>query len=159
MSATWLDETKLAVAGGEGCVYILDTRTNQCLDRFQDEGSLKTTTISSTQHLLATGSTSGIVNIYNLNDYSAPIKAIENLTTNIDCLTFNPDGEILGLSSKWKANGARLYHCGAKSVFANWPKAGLAYPTAMAFAPQGDVLAVGNDEGNVHLYDLNYYKS
>jgi len=94
-----------------------------------------------------------------MNDYSAPVKVIENLTTNIDSLTFNPAGEILGIGSRWKANGARLYHCGAKTVFANWPSGGLAYPTAMSWSADGDLLALGNDEGNVHLYDMNYYKS
>jgi hypothetical protein len=106
---------------------------------------------------LATGSSNGVVNVYSHADYSTPVKSVMNLTTAIDTVQFHPSGDILAFSSRWKLNGARLFHTTARAVFANWPKAGLSYPTALTFSNDGATLLVGNDEGNTLPYTLNYY--
>jgi hypothetical protein len=36
------------VGGSEGGVYVLDTRSRQCIDKFTDEGSLRTTAVATT---------------------------------------------------------------------------------------------------------------
>ena len=62
---------------------------------------------------LATGSSSGVVNIYNINSLRSsasprPEKAILNLTTQIDNLRFNPSGEMLVMSSISKDTAVKV---------------------------------------------------
>ena len=54
--------------------------------------------VGSTQHTLAVGSSSGVVNVYDCEALAltAPKlrKSVMNLTTAIDNLTFSPDGQM-----------------------------------------------------------------
>ena len=47
-------------------VYMWDLRTFTALNKFTDDGSLSTTGLALSSHYLATGSSSGVVNIYSL---------------------------------------------------------------------------------------------
>merc|ERR1719210_2537022 len=98
------DGCHLYSVGEGGEVYIWDTRSQDCLAKFQDEGCVVGTAVDVSSHHLATGSSSGVVNIYSTSRLTEstqpkPDKAILNLTTQIDHLRFNNNGEMLALSS------------------------------------------------------------
>ncbi len=63
--------------------------------------------------------------------------------------------------SKWKKNAIRLVHIPSYTVFSNWPnfKTNLKFVTAAAFSANGRYLGVGNDAGNVYLYNLRHYNN
>jgi len=114
--------------------------------------------------LFAAGSDSGIVNIYNREEFLGgkrrPIKTIENLTTKVDCLKFNNDAQILALSSSMQKNSLKLIHIPSFTVFSNWPPPNrtLHYPRCLDFSPGGGFMAVVNAAGKVFLYKLHHYQ-
>ena len=83
------------------------------------------------------------------------------LTTSITSLAFNPDSQLLAMSSKYKKDAMRLVHVPSGTVFSNWPssKTPLHNVSTVAFSPGGAYLAVGNDRGRVLLYRLAHYNA
>ena len=71
---------------------------------FQDDGALHVTSVGHSTRHIAIGSDSGVVNVYNKDDVyksrSKPLRAVMNLTTEIDRTEFNSTGELLAISSK-----------------------------------------------------------
>lgn len=64
------DGTTLYTAGGDGILHAWDLRTRRCLARGVDEGCLNSSALAASPRgdLLATASTSGVVNMYNTGD-------------------------------------------------------------------------------------------
>ena len=62
------------------------------------------TSVGHSERYAAIGSDSGVVNIYNKDDiYKSsckPLRAVMNLTTEIDSTIFNSTGELLAITSK-----------------------------------------------------------
>ena len=105
-------------SGGDGLVYSWDMRTRRCLGQMVDCGNRDSAALalSSDGRYLATGSASGVVNVYGQDQCWArgggeraglqrpanptPLKEVMNLTTTVDKLTFSPDGQIL-VSMDW----------------------------------------------------------
>ncbi|KAJ3105561.1 U3 snoRNP protein [Phlyctochytrium planicorne] len=152
--------------GGDGEIYQWDLASRSCTHRFHDEGSLKVSTlsISADNSMLATGSNSGIVNVYNLSsalktDRPAPIKSLLNLATPISSLAFHPSSSALLFTSKMKKDALRIAHCPSLNVFSNWPTANtpLSYVNAVDWSPGGGFLAIGNDKGKALLYRLSAF--
>ena len=114
---------------------------------------------------LATGSSSGVVNIYNVNTLMAsvspkPEKAVLNLTTQIDNLRFNPSGEMLAMSSICKDTAVKILHLQTQTVFQNFPGTfSLGKVNSLAFSPGGGYMAVGNNKGASNLYRIAHYKN
>jgi len=158
------DGQQLLSHGGDGHVYHWDLRTRACIHKAVDEGCINGTAIctSPTRNLFATGSDSGIVNVYNREEFlggkKKPIKTIENLTTKVDFLKFNNDAQILAICSHMK-NSLKLIHVPSFTVFSNWPPANstLHHPRCLDFSPGGGFMAMGNAAGNVLLYKLHHY--
>ncbi|KAJ3190666.1 U3 snoRNP protein [Irineochytrium annulatum] len=103
--------------GGDGEVYQWDLATRQCVHRFADEGAMKTTTlaVSPDNAFIATGSGSGVVNVYGLSHALStptpkPIKSIMNLTTAISSLQFHPSSQAMMLASESKKDALRVVH-------------------------------------------------
>ncbi|DBB01100.1 hypothetical protein WJX77_009600 [Trebouxia sp. C0004] len=167
---------ELLTAGGDGVVHTWDLRTRRCLDRQIDEGCLNSTalTCSNSGSLFATGSSSGVVNVYDRQQSSkagvgvnrpvaacpaSPLHTFMNLTTTIDSLAFSPDSQVLAMGSRMKKDSLRLVHVPSYTVFKNWPtsRTPLGYIHSLCFSPKGGFLAAGNAKGKVLLYRLHHY--
>ncbi|KAG9458254.1 hypothetical protein H6P81_002762 [Aristolochia fimbriata] len=160
------DGRQLLSSGGDGHVYHWDLRTRRCFHKADDEGCMEGTALctSHDSKFFAAGSSSGIVNVYNRDDFLGgkrkPMKTIENLVTKIDGVKFNHDAQILAITSSMKKNSLKLVHVPSFTVFSNWPspKQTLQYPRSLDFSPGGGFMAVGNAGGKVLLYKLHHYQ-
>ncbi|KZV22518.1 hypothetical protein F511_09040 [Dorcoceras hygrometricum] len=159
------DGQQLLSSGGDGRIYHWDIRTMSCFHIGIDEGCINGSALctSPVGNLFAAGSDSGIVNVYDRDEFlglkKKPLKVIENLTTKVDFVKFNPDAQILAVSSRMKKNSLKLIHVPSFTTFSNWPPYNrtLQYPTCMDFSPHGGFMALGNAAGKVLLYKLHYY--
>ncbi|XP_022931221.1 U3 small nucleolar RNA-associated protein 18 homolog isoform X3 [Cucurbita moschata] len=157
---------QLLSSGGDGQVYHWDLRTRTCIHKGVDEGCINGTALGTSPNgaLFAAGSDSGIVNIYNREEFlggkKKPLKAIENLTTKVEFLKFNHDAQILAICSRMKKSSLKLIHVPSFTTFSNWPppKKNLQYPSCLDFSPEGGYMAVGNAAGKVLLYKLHHYR-
>ncbi|XP_047327028.1 U3 small nucleolar RNA-associated protein 18 homolog [Impatiens glandulifera] len=155
----------LLSSGGDGHVYHWDLRTRTCFHKGVDEGCIHGTSICTNPNgsLFATGSDSGIVNVYNREEYLGgkrkPMKTIENLTTKVDLMKFNQDAQILAIASTMKKNSLKLVHVPSFTVFSNFPQLNhpLHFPRCLDFSPGGGFMAMGNAAGKVLLYKLHNY--
>lgn len=151
-----------------GEVNIWDLSTHRIKNKWIDEGCLQgsTLSISPSGQLIATGSSQGIVNIYDSEkifnqQYPKPIKTISNLTTSINCLKFNSTSEILTLSSSEINNAVRLYHLKTKKVFENFPNSEAKFGriNLTSFSPNSGYIALANRKSRVLLYRLKHFKN
>jgi len=158
---------QLLSSGGDGHVYHWDLGTRKCIHKAMDDGSLAGISLCTSRDssLFATGSTSGIVNVYKRDDFLGgkrkPLKTIENLTTDVSEMKFNHDAQILAITSRKERNGMRLVHVPSLSVFQNWPgpRFSLHYPRCLDFSPGSGFLSVGHAGGKVLLYKLHHYQN
>ncbi|KAL3538568.1 hypothetical protein ACH5RR_001934 [Cinchona calisaya] len=159
------DGHQLLSSGGDGQIYHWDLRTRACFHKGVDEGCINGTSLctSPSGKLFAAGSDSGIINIYDRDDFLGgkrkPTKTIENLTTKVDFMKFNHDAQILAICSSMKKNSLKLVHIPSFTVFSNWPPSNrtLHYPRCLDFSPHGGFMAMGNAGGKVLLYKLHHY--
>ncbi|KAK7412182.1 hypothetical protein VNO78_03632 [Psophocarpus tetragonolobus] len=157
---------QLLSGGGDGQIYHWDLRTMTNMHKGVDEGCINGTALctSPSGTLFAAGSDSGIVNIYNREEFLGgkrkPIRTIENLTTKVDFMRFNHDSQILAICSGMKKSSLKLIHFPSYTVFSNWPRpnTSLHYPRCIDFSPGGGFMAVGNTSGKVLLYKLHHYQ-
>nr|CCA20987.1 U3 small nucleolar RNAassociated protein 18 putativ [Albugo laibachii Nc14] len=159
------DNRSLLSTGTDGQVYQWDLGSLRCVQVRQDEGSLGNLSIAASHNnrYFATGSCSGVVNVYSNQDWShkKPLKTFMHLTTAVDFLKFNSDAQILALASKGTKDALRFIHLPSFSAFSNWPTSGtpLNYISAIDFSPNSGYFACGNKRGRVLLYRLRHYAS
>lgn len=157
------DGQQLLSSGGDGHIYRWDLRTRRCIDKGVDEGSINGTALctSPVGNLFASGSASGIVNVYNSEEFIGgkrkPLKTVDNLTTQVDFMKFNHDSQVLAILSTMKKNSLKLVHIPSLTVFSGWPPKKLGYPRCVDFSPSNGLMAVGNAEKQVLLYKLHHY--
>ncbi|CAK0782784.1 hypothetical protein CVIRNUC_005979 [Coccomyxa viridis] len=169
------DGRELLTSGSDGVVHVWDMRMRRCLSRNVDEGCFSSTALaaSADSSLYATGSKSGVVNLYKyphrdqglhvgssgplLPTASSPAKTLMNLTTSVDTLAFSPDTQILAMASRMTKDALRLVHLPSYTVFSNWPtsRTPLGYVHSLAFSPGGGYLAIGTARGTALLYRLH----
>ena len=177
------DGTELLTSGSDGVVYLWDLKMQRCRERYIDEGSISGAALacSSDGKTFASGSSSGIVNVYQHPSSSemqrksttttthtgepqrplplCPIRALPHLTTTADAVQFSPDGQLLAIASRMKRDSLRLIHVPTLTAFSNWPtsRTPLQYVHSVCFSPGGGYVAVGNAKGRVVLYRLHHY--
>jgi len=137
------------------------------MGRVSDTGGFSTTklAVSPNGQLLATGSKMGSVNMFHISGETGlleadPFKTLMNLTTSITDLQFNHTSEMLAFCSKWQKNAFKLAHIPSYTVFRNFPNVApgvLKYPFCMRFSHDSEFLAMGNDEGKAHLFQLEHF--
>ncbi|CEP00674.1 WD domain, G-beta repeat [Plasmodiophora brassicae] len=156
------DGSELTAFSADGDVYVFDVGSLKCRTRFSDHGCVKATRVAvagNSKNIVATGSSTGVVNLY-ADGAPNPVKSIMSLTTAIDHLTFNHDGNLLIMASRQKQDALRIVHVPTRTVFPSWPtsQTPLHFVSAVAFAPDSRHLAIGNDRGRVLLYRLGCYE-
>lgn len=156
---------QLLSSGGDGHIYHWDLRTRTCFHKGVDDGCITGSSLCTSPggNLFAAGSDSGIVNIYNREEFLGgkrkPLKTVDNLTTKVDFMKFNHDAQILAISSRLTSKSLKLVHIPSFTVFSNWPppNKSLGHPTCLDFSPGGGFMAYGNAAGKVLLYKLHHY--
>lgn len=86
-----------------------------------------------------------------------PLRVFDHLTTPVSHLVFDPaHGQMLVMASRWKKNALRLVHLPSCTVYRNWPteKTPLGRISAVAVSQDGAYLAVGNEKGQVRLWQV-----
>ena len=95
-----------------GDIYVWDMKSRSLVTKFTDEGTLVGSAMAASQDYLATGSSWGVVNLYERPEKCSsspkPIKAFMNLVTRISSLKFNSTQQILAMASDEKDNHAKL---------------------------------------------------
>ncbi|POW08225.1 hypothetical protein PSTT_07660 [Puccinia striiformis] len=176
--------TQLLTIGNNAEVSIWDLRMNKILGTWFDDGGFNPTKITTTDqdciNLLndsnsytAIGSQTGIVNLYDdqlhhsesfgVDQFQAsrkPFKTITNLTTSINRIKFNPDAQVLGISSQVKKDAFKLVHTKSGTVFSNWPTSNtpLGHVTDFDFNYNSKFLVTANNRGKVLLYSLKFWE-
>ena len=106
-----------------------------------------------------------------------PVRVLENLTTAITQLVFSPppppprepgdangasdddddgDAQMLIMASRAKRDAMRLVHLPSGTVYPRWPTSAtpLGRVTAVAVSQGGRMLAVGNEQGRVRMWEI-----
>ncbi|ERF74928.1 hypothetical protein EPUS_05136 [Endocarpon pusillum Z07020] len=174
--AWWGDGNGIVVAGKNGECSEYDVQERRVLGRWVDEGAVGTTVIAlggdnkgkqgglGGHRFIATGSSSGIVNIYDRREWSSttiptnptPLRTLTHLTTPTSHLEFSTDGQMLVMASRWKKDALRLVHLPSCTVYRNWPtdRTPLGRVSSVALSPDGGFLAVGNEQGTIRLWEI-----
>lgn len=163
------DSKRLLTTGTDADVYEWDLRSSKCVSKFHDEGGTKTCALAVSSQTpwkyTATGSESGVVNIYNnqekKNGSPTLLKAVMNLTTEIHAMAFNCDSQVLAITSRVTKDALKLVHLPTCTVFSNWPseRTPIGYASCIDFSPNGGLLSVGNAKGYVLLYRIKHYSN
>ncbi|KAL8710806.1 MAG: hypothetical protein Q9220_004609 [cf. Caloplaca sp. 1 TL-2023] len=173
--AWWGDGEGMTVLGKGGEAVEWDGRQKRITDRWVDEGAVGTTVVamggrgSESKDMggyrwIAVGSSSGIVNVYDRKSWAPgkvptnprATRAFDHLTTPTSHLAFSPDGQLMLMASRWKRNALRLAHLPSCTVYKNWPNSStpLGRITAAVFAPNSEMLAIANEQGNIRLWEI-----
>ena len=162
------DGSRLFTHTDEGYVYEWDMAARACCHRFVDEGCLSGTALACAPdgRLLACGSSSGVVNVYETatarrKEHPAPVKVLDHLTTSCDQLRFNATAELLAMASSQKEHAVKLVHVPSMTVFSNFPGWSTAVhePHCLDLSLSSGYLTIGNNKGRALLYRLQHYSS
>lgn len=170
------DSGRLFTHGKGGLAFIWDVRSGKPYGRFYDEGTVTATQIqcSPNGQFVATGSDSGVVNLYKVEDLlmksttntstsatASPVKAFMNLTTGVTCIRFNNTSELLAMASSVKKEAVRMAHLASLSVYSNFPhnrvNSGLSCVCEVRFSPGSAYCALGGTSGNAYLFRMCHY--
>jgi len=164
------DSRYLFSIGAASSVYIWDLVSFKCLKRFTDNGGIsgQTISVSSDMSLLACGSVSGILNVYDLqvilNDNGftrqpSVLRSYGNLVNPLSGVGFHPSSQLLNFFSREKRNAVRFAHFPSGRVFSNWPteQSPLGRVVASSYNSRGDSVAFANKDGIVQVYNLKHF--
>nr|CAD2195316.1 unnamed protein product [Meloidogyne enterolobii] len=171
-----INREQIVALAVNGTVYIWNLIKYSEVIQFFDEGCVKATCMafSLNGQFLACGSNTGIVNVYDMNDYKWLNKkqnssqrpllfaTFDQLTTSVSWLEFSKDAQLLAMGSTVKKMAVRLGHLASGTVFQNFPSRQEHFSkerlTTCAFSPKGAFFAVGTKEGRTRLYQLKHFE-
>jgi len=147
---------------------VWNVATTRCIHQFEDFGSEGATSmdISKDGKWLATGSGSGIVNIYHIKDVSkdgkstpTPYLEKKNLVTQITTLKFNHDSQLLLVASPENPGALRFLHIPSFNVYSNWPTSStpLDRVNSANFSSGSGYLVTGDLGGHLRFYRIQQY--
>ncbi|RMZ87057.1 hypothetical protein DV736_g5714, partial [Chaetothyriales sp. CBS 134916] len=170
------------VIGKSGQVSEYSLTERRTIARWYDDGAVGSTVLATSRdgRWTATGSSAGIVNIYDrhapgfkqtvlaqtANDAVTttttatatataarphPTRTLDQLTTPISHLVFSPDSQLLVVSSRWKKSALRLVHLPTCSVFRNWPTDSTSLGRISSVAVGGGAYGNGQSGGSMLL--------
>ncbi|XP_036330417.1 U3 small nucleolar RNA-associated protein 18 homolog [Rhagoletis pomonella] len=148
-------------------IHIFSLTKQRLVHSFSDDGCLNGSAmdLSLDQRLLATGSMEGVVNVYDFQKIQLsltpqPEKTFMNLRTSISDVKFNPNAEILAMSSAEVASAVKLAHFPSATVFSNFPavNSDIGKIRIVEFSPNSGYLALGSIRQPVNLLRLKHYK-
>ncbi|XP_056406589.1 U3 small nucleolar RNA-associated protein 18 homolog [Hyla sarda] len=162
------DCSKIFSTCDSGEVYVWDVKSRRCLNRFADDGSLRSSSlaVSKDGRYVSCGSDSGVVNVYSYDDClqnsaPKPIKSIMNLVTAATSQVFNPCAQILAVASEKLDDAVKLVHIPSFTVFSNFPVQSknkfIHCARAMDFSPNSGFFSIANNKGEALLYRLKHY--
>uniref|UniRef100_A0A8R1I5K0 WD repeat-containing protein 55 homolog n=1 Tax=Caenorhabditis japonica TaxID=281687 RepID=A0A8R1I5K0_CAEJA len=134
---------------------------------FTDDGAVHGTTIALTQHgeFFATGSDTGIVNVYSGQDCRdsttpRPLFNVSNLVTSVSSIAFTSDAQLMAICSSVKENHLRLVHIASQTTFKNFPDrhGKVTHARCVDFSPNGGYLAVGNEDGKLNVFSIHHFR-
>lgn len=149
--------------GDLGEVYVWDMNSRTLVTKFADEGILVGSSIAASYDYLATGSSWGVVNLYERPEKSIsqpkPLKAFMNLVTQVTSLKFNSSQQILAMASDEKDNHVKLVHLPSMTVFSNFPSfsSQLGRIQAFDFSPSSGYFSCVNSKSTAFLYRLRHF--
>ncbi|KAI1333423.1 Indigoidine synthase A like protein-domain-containing protein [Xylariaceae sp. FL0255] len=176
----WRTGNGLTILGKGGQVGEYSMVARRFLAVWNDEGSNGGTALAlggsggpellGQDRWVAVGSNSGVTNVYDrhslivasnedeieLKSRPVPTRALMQLTTPITLLTFSPDGQLLAAASRFKKDALKLVHLPSCTIYRNWPtqQTPLGRIDAIAFGNNSDMLAVGNDNGKIRIWEI-----
>ncbi|EFC50486.1 predicted protein [Naegleria gruberi] len=162
------DSKTLFVVGKGGKVYVYDVESEKIKHIFADHGSIHThsVAVSPDMQYIATGSTSGAVNLYRWADVfngqaPKPLGTFMNLTTTANYLRFTSDSQLLLFASTEKSNAFRFAHISSLYVYSNFPgeismKKQYSF-NSITLSSSSSFLSLGCQSGPVILFKLPYY--
>lgn len=162
------DSTQLLTGGFGGQVYIWSLKGKKLFHKFYDEGSVVCSSMASSSNgqFIATGSDSGVVNLYSSVDVASsetprPLKAFMNLTTGVSSVTFNHSSELLSFCSMGKNNAVKVCHVSSRRVYSNFPGPQETYGrvSEICFSPHSGFLSMASNQSSVHLLRLCHFQS
>ncbi|KAK9465916.1 WD40-repeat-containing domain protein [Lipomyces arxii] len=158
------DGGRMTIANSAGEVWEWSTAERRFVSRWADYGGVGITTLAAQRNMVALGSQSGIVNVYDMakkddDDRPSLVGTFDSLVNSISGLEFSHDAQMLAFASRSKKDAFRFGHVASHTVFKNWPTSGtpLGKVTSTAFSSGSEMFASGNEAGKIRLFKLNHY--
>ncbi|KAL1117395.1 hypothetical protein AAG570_004721, partial [Ranatra chinensis] len=153
------DGSLLYSHGECGEVTVWDVRRRCCQARFYDEGCLTGTRIavSPNDQLLACGSSSGVVNVFDTKTLSGSVSATGGTlsgVTPLKAVMFDSTSQVLAMASDEKHNAVKMLHFPSMTVFSNFPSLNSSYGRVqeVAFSPNSGYFSLTNNLSTAFLF-------
>ncbi|GMR33615.1 hypothetical protein PMAYCL1PPCAC_03810, partial [Pristionchus mayeri] len=149
-----------------GQVFVLRVSAPSQQHAFMDEGTVRGTRLALSRDgaYLATGSNTGIVNIYDSSacrdtDSPRPLHTMKTLLSSCDALAFSHDAQILAAGSSVITNGLRAMHVATGTMFTDLPAPYEKVPGVLSidFSPNSGYAAVVCKSGGTRLYQIQHF--
>jgi WD40 repeat protein/class 3 adenylate cyclase/tRNA A-37 threonylcarbamoyl transferase component Bud32 len=158
------DGREVAVGGYDGSVVLLDRATQEDVGRFEVGQSVLSLAFSPDGKLLATGSVDGKVRLWDVATRAEAGQPLDVGPAWVWQVAFSPDGELLAVATD--PNGPRdifnpdrqgevqLWGVGTHQPVGRPMVPGKHSVVAVAFSPDGRLLATGSQEERAQLWDV-----